>query len=184
MAEDKELREYRSDEAYTLDAFAGASERSSFEALHGRAFLLLRRAGDKRLQVPARPSRTLSTSMPATREELHPSRYLVFPIRKTPRSLIDRFYAVGQTRNNDIVVRDVSVSKFHAYFQDDERGGFVLQDARSTNGTFLNGARVPRQGDADPIAVSSGDRVRFGTVELSFLVAAEFRQLVRSVTKL
>jgi hypothetical protein len=183
MAVDDELDEQQPDEAYALDAFRRECTRGQavFEAVHGHAFLLLRRAGEKRLQVPEKPSRTLNTSLPALRQELPPSRYLVFPIRKTERSLIERFYSVGQTRNNDVVVRDVSVSKFHAFFQHDAAGGFVLQDARSTNGTFVNGVRVPAQGEGQPVALSSGDRVRFGAVELSFLSATEFRALVQAV---
>ena len=174
------------DEAHRLDAFRMECQRdmSAFCRLHGRAFLLLRRGGDKPLNRPTRPGRTLVQSTPpeATRE-LSPSQYLVFPIRKTERSIIARFYSVGQTRNNDVVIRDVTVSKFHAFFQDAEDGkGFVLLDARSTNGTFVNEARVPRQGLGTPVPVRSGDKVRFGGVELSFMTAADLCALVRSVS--
>ena len=172
------------DEAHRLDAFRTECQRDlgAFSRLHGRAFLLLRRSGDKPLNRPTRPGRTLVQSTPpeATRE-LAPSQYLVFPIRKTERSIIARFYSVGQTRNNDVVVRDVTVSKFHAFFQDAEDGkGFVLLDARSTNGTFVNERRVPRQGMGAPVPVRSGDKVRFGAVELSFLTAEELCELVRA----
>ncbi len=176
--------EPQSDEAFRFGAFSDECRRDplAFRKLHGRAFLLLRRTGPEPLQQPARPTRTLvQPGPPEIMRELPPSEYLVFPIRKTERSLIARFYSVGQTRNNDIVIRDVTVSKFHAFFQDAADGeGFVLQDARSTNGTFVNGMRVPRQGQGDPVVVRSGDRVRFGNVELSFLAADEFCELVRS----
>jgi pSer/pThr/pTyr-binding forkhead associated (FHA) protein len=173
------------DEAHRVDAFRLECQRdmAAFKKLHGRAFLLLRRGGDKALNRPTRPGiRTLVQSTPpdATRE-LAPSQYLVFPIRKTERSIIARFYSVGQTRNNDVVVRDVTVSKFHAFFQDADDGeGFVLLDARSTNGTFVNDRRVPRQGIGDPVKVRSGDKVRFGSVELSFMSAEELCELVRA----
>jgi hypothetical protein len=171
------------DEALSLEAFKReiALPALSFARLHGRAFLLLQRAGKTRLQSPMRPGRTLAGRPGSGVSDLPPSRYLVFPIRKTERSLIDRFYSVGQTRNNDVVVRDVSVSKFHAFFQDAEDGGFLLQDARSTNGTFLNGERVPRQGQGEPVRVNTGDRVRFGNVELSFTDADGFRELLQRV---
>jgi hypothetical protein len=172
------------DEVFALDAFKRECKLSldAFCNLHGRAFLLLQRSPNKsRLQVPERPSRTLVTRAAPISQDLPPSRYLVFPVRKTERSLIARFYAVGQTRNNDIVIRDVSVSKFHAFFQDGDDGGFLLQDARSTNGTFVNGARVPRQGQGDPVALKPGDQVRFGNVELTFADAAMFRELVAGV---
>ena len=184
-----ELEEQQqADEAFGLDAFKreGDLGPDAFAKLHGTAFLLLQRGtGKTRLQRPDRPSRTLVSSPSDTRptQELPPSRYLVFPVRKTERSLIARFYAVGQTRNNDIVIRDVSVSKFHAFFEDDGKGGFLLQDARSTNGTFINGARVPPQGQGAPVPVKSGDQIRFGDVVLSFVDAENFRELVRRVFK-
>lgn len=175
----------RPDEAQLLEVYKDERGKTAeeFEKLHGRAVLLLRRSGvTSGLAPPARAMKTLVQRVPsAAFRELPPSRYLCFPIRKTERSLIERFYSVGQTRNNDVVVRDVSVSKFHAYFQDDEQGRLVLQDARSTNGTFVNGIRVPRQGEGDPIPVKSGDRIRFGNVELSLMGAREFLELLDQV---
>lgn len=184
MTEEEDLdEEQQPDEAFGLEAFRNERGRDleSFQSIHGKAFLLLRRAGEKRLRVPSRPGRTLATPISEIRDELPPSRYLVYPIRKTERSLIARFYSVGQTRNNDVVIRDVSVSKFHAFFQNDADGAFVLQDARSTNGTYVNGVIVPSQGHGDPVSVVSGDIIRFGTVELSFLSAVEFLGLVRAI---
>ena len=178
------------DEAHHLDAFKGECARDieAFKKLHGRAVLLLRRAtGAAPLRAPTRPTKTLLTSVDEDEEahELSPAEYLVFPIRKTERSIIARFYSVGQTRNNDIVIRDVTVSKFHAFFQDSEDGhGFVLQDARSTNGTFVNDERVPQQGAGEPVSVTTGDVIRFGGVELAFLHASELCSLVRSVTSM
>jgi hypothetical protein len=173
------------DEAFRLDQFKREAKLtpSAFSKLHGRAFLLMQRGGKERLVVPTRPTRTLVTNDHAERTALPPSKYLVYPVRKTERSLIDRFYSVGQTRNNDIVIRDVSVSKSHAYFEDDGSGGFTLQDARSTNGTFVNGRRVPKHGQGLPMAVRTGDIVRFGNIELSFIDAGAFRDLIRATVK-
>lgn len=155
-----------------------------FENLHGKAFLVLKRAPQNRLNRPVLPQRTQTRRLAdaGPRQELPPDRVLVFPIRKTERSLIDRFYSVGQTRNNDVTIRDVSVSKFHAFFQDGENGvGLTLQDSNSTNGTLIDGAAVPHQGEGDPMPVRSGALIRFGTVELTFLAARDFYNLVRTV---
>jgi pSer/pThr/pTyr-binding forkhead associated (FHA) protein len=137
----------------------------------------LQRAGERRLNRPKRFQSTLAlTEPPATARELDPSRYLVFPLRKSPRSTIDRFYSVGQTRNNDIVIRDATVSKSHAFFENAQDGsGLVLKDSRSRNGTFVNGAKVPAEGTP----VKPGDRVRFGHVELKLLDADQLCELVR-----
>src|SRR5689334_7222803 len=119
--EDEELElEPQPDEASGLDVYRADCERApdQFAQRHGRAFLLMQRAGDRRLTRPRRFSSTLvSNKPPAIARELNPSRYLVFPVRKTARSTIQRFYSVGQTRNNDIVIRDATVSKFHAFFE-------------------------------------------------------------------
>ena len=182
MAEDDEElleTEPQADEASGLELYRDDCERdpASFARLHGRAFLLLQRAGERRLTKPRRFSSTMvSTKPPTLARELDPSRYLVFVVRKTPRSTIARFYSVGQTRNNDIVIRDATVSKAHAYFEDAPDGtGLVLKDSRSRNGTFVNGLRVT----ADGTAVKPGDRVRFGHIELKFLDAAQLCELVR-----
>lgn len=186
MADEDESDDFdkvnKPDEAQSLDAWRREANlpAASFAKLHGRAFLLLQRAGKVRLQTPQRPTKTLA-SRPGLQTELPPTKYIVFPIRKTERSLIARFYSVGQTRTNDVVVRDVSVSKFHAFFQDAEDGGFLLQDARSTNGTFVNGDRVPRQGQGDPVRVNPGDRIRFGNIEVTFMQADDFRELLLRV---
>ena len=76
------------DEAHHLDAFRGECQRDlgAFAKLHGRAFLLLRRAtGVSPLTPPSRPTRTLVTN-PEDEErdsarELSPAECLVFPIR-------------------------------------------------------------------------------------------------------
>ena len=180
MADDEPLDpEPHADEAAGLQTFQADCERDPewFSQLHGRAFLLLQRAGERRLTTPRRFSSTLvSTKPPMLSRELDPSRYLVFPIKKTPRSTIDRFYSVGQTRNNDIVIRDATVSKSHAFFENTPDGtGLVLKDSRSRNGTFVNGARVPAEG----IQVQPGDRIRFGHIELKLLDAAALCDLVR-----
>lgn len=68
--------------------------------------------------------------------------------------------SVGRARNNDIVLRDQSVSKFHAWFEYGEDENFYLRDARSTNATSLNGVRVSR----DLELVKPGSEIAFGGV--------------------
>jgi hypothetical protein len=167
------------DEVYGLETYRDDCHRDAklFSELHGRAFLLLQRAGDRRLTAPKRFHNTMvSTKPPAAVRELDPSRYLVFPVKKTGRSTIERFYSIGQTRNNDVVIRDATISKSHAYFENTPDGaGLVLRDSRSRNGTFVNGVRVPAEGTL----VQAGDRIRFGHVELKLLDAAGLCDLVK-----
>ena len=46
------------------------------------------------------------------------------------------------------------------------------------NGSAINGDAVPRQGFGPPIDLKSGDNVRLGRVELTFLDADALREFV------
>lgn len=80
-------------------------------------------------------------------------------LKRDGGSFIGRI-TLGRTRNNDVVLRDKSVSKFHASLEPCGADSLSVLDARSTNGTHVNG---------DPITgstiVTPGDAVRFGSVE-------------------
>ena len=76
---------------------------------------------------------------------------------------------VGRGHSNDLVINDFSVSRFHAFVKEGGPGHWLLQDAGSTNGSTVNGRSVPRQGHGPSTELSSGDDVRLGQVELTFL---------------
>lgn len=76
------------------------------------------------------------------------------------KSFIDRI-SIGRATNNDIVLRDPTVSKFHAWFECDDEGQFYLADGHSTNGTRLNGNPLAKQ----PERVGQGDEIAFGDVQ-------------------
>lgn len=108
-----------------------------------------------------------------------PESFAVWPIKKSGRSLISRFVSVGRTHNNDVVISDVSLSKFHALFVVED-GKVSVQGGRSRNGTFVEGVRVARQGEGPPTQLTSGVRIRFGAVELTYFDAAALRRLAQS----
>ena len=84
---------------------------------------------------------------------------VVAPLRKRAgagKPFSERVSA-GRARNNDIVLRDESVSKFHAYLT--KRGEvWWVHDQGSTNGTFVDKKKI----DAKGVAVDNGSRVAFG----------------------
>src|SRR5688572_18873132 len=82
------------------------------------------------------------------------SSFLVFEVRSTGRCPFPNMISVGRTRNNDIVISDVSVSKFHAFFTRGKDGGLYLQDSGSRNGTLLGGVAVAGR-DAKPTPLRS-----------------------------
>lgn len=72
---------------------------------------------------------------------------------------------VGRTQNNDVVVADTSISKFHAWFRVvGER--IELADAGSRNGTFVGDKRlVPKQ----PVALRPGEHIQLARLPFVLL---------------
>ncbi|QSQ25276.1 FHA domain-containing protein [Pyxidicoccus parkwayensis] len=104
------------------------------------------------------------------------SEAVVFPVLKSRTNAFGRGVTVGRTGNNDVVLDDGSVSRFHAWFSREEgQPGFLLTDAGSKNGSWVGGARLtPRK--AAP--VEDGARLRFGQVEVAFYTASGFARML------
>ena len=64
---------------------------------------------------------------------------------------------IGRNADNTIVLNDVAVSGVHSRIVRNARGGYTILDADSTNGTFVNGARV-----TSPVPFAQGDRLQVG----------------------
>ena len=73
--------------------------------------------------------------------------------------------SVGRTVSNDLVIDDASVSKIHASLVMDSEANLSVADTGSTNGTFVNGERIP-YGKA--LSLKPADRVKFGMVDVVF----------------
>ena len=67
-------------------------------------------------------------------------------------------FTIGRTRDCDLCLTDLSVSRMHALLVRRE-DGWVLSDLGSHNGTRLNGWLV-----REPVPVQAGDRVEFGSM--------------------
>jgi hypothetical protein len=67
-------------------------------------------------------------------------------------------FTIGRTRDCDLCLTDLSVSRMHALLVRRE-DGWVLSDLGSHNGTRLNGWLV-----REPVQVRAGDRVEFGSM--------------------
>jgi hypothetical protein len=145
-----------------------------FEDRHGAGFLLLSAAS---LQTPPGPAMTevhLDDEEPGSGVTADIS-HLVYPLVRSERSA-GHLITIGRTSNNDVVVPDLSVSRFHAFVKAGPDGGAQIQDASSTNGTTVNGQSVPAQGHGAPVDLKSGATVRLGQVEFTFLSAASLQE--------
>jgi pSer/pThr/pTyr-binding forkhead associated (FHA) protein len=87
--------------------------------------------------------------------------------REIPLSFVPggRRLNIGRGTDNNLYFNHSSVSKVHAALRMDSDGTLLVADTGSTNGTHINGVRIP-YGEARPIA--EGDVVAFGEVEVRF----------------
>ncbi len=180
MPDGESRKEGRRGSGLTFESFrADARDLSpaDFEERHGSAFLLLTAA---ELREPTGPAMTevalAGVDEPGSERTAYLS-LLAYPLLRTGRS-VGHLITVGRTANNDVVIPDVSVSRFHAFVKPPGDGYFQIQDASSTNGTTVNGTSVPAQGHGPAVDLKSGDNVRLGQVELTFVRAETLREFV------
>jgi hypothetical protein len=69
----------------------------------------------------------------------------------------DRPQTIGRGSTNDIIIEDQSLSRVHARVRATSNG-YIIEDLGSTNGTFINDARI-----SGPAPVRPGDKIRLGT---------------------
>jgi hypothetical protein len=141
-------------------------DRSEFEQLHPHAFLLCRADrvddGEKTDFVtrvaPENPRSGLDSLA------IHPS-LGVIELRKRAGGGFSERIGIGRARNSDIVLPYGRISKLHAFFVTDDQGRYLLTDAGSRNGTFVDGNRLePRA----PIEPAEGAIVRFAEETFRF----------------
>jgi diguanylate cyclase (GGDEF)-like protein len=74
---------------------------------------------------------------------------------------------LGRGADNSIQLPDASISRHHAFLGVDDEGQARLTDLGSTNGTQVNGHRLPPN---TPVRLEDGDRLQFGVnVLLKFI---------------
>ena len=109
--------------------------------------------------------KTIATTSPVGQQlekigEIQQASYLIYNNKKI--SLVAKL-TVGRSTECDIVIDNKLVSRKHASIQK-IRDVYFLKDENSTNGTYLNGKRLP----ADKyIRINPGDKITVGSVNLS-----------------
>jgi len=100
----------------------------------------------------------------------------LIPILKREGGAFPDRIGIGRAPNVDISIPLARLSKYHAYFTRDEKGGFFITDAGSTNGTFVDGARLDVK-----IAVPMRDKqsIGLGPHRFTFLTREGFVELVQ-----
>ncbi len=144
------------------EAFLAAAAPAVFVRLHATTSSLI--------PGVAVEDETVDEIRPVTRVGAEDSAALaVFPIVKKPGASFPDRVTIGRTANNDIVLGEHSISRFHAYVRQDGQS-WLFADAGSKNGCDIQGERLaPRK--EKPLL--SRAMVRVGDIELTFYRAID-----------
>jgi len=103
----------------------------------------------------------------------------IYPLIKKPSAPFPDMITVGRTPNNDVVLKDSTVSRLHVFFR--HRGAiWQIADGGSKNGTFLDGAPLAPRRER---VLDSGQVVKIGELELTFYTAEELFKMLSLVTE-
>lgn len=70
---------------------------------------------------------------------------------------------IGRRESNEMPLTDMNTSRLHSYIVYEE-GAHVIYDAKSLNGTYINGHRITRK------RLQSGDRIKLGNTVILYEV--------------
>jgi pSer/pThr/pTyr-binding forkhead associated (FHA) protein len=91
--------------------------------------------------------------------ETKPASYLMFNNKKV--SLVAKI-TIGREYDNDVVVDNKLASRHHAMIQK-IKDAYFIKDVGSTNGTFINGIRIPND---KYVKLNPGDKISIGNMSL------------------
>lgn len=117
------------------------------------------------------PRKTPGTPHPAV-PELKPFAYLISQTSHPKRySITSAIWRIGRSRENELVLDDVSISRRHAEIQRGADGTFTIVDRGSRNGIFVNGQQVKKK------TLQESDIIEIGDVVLRFTESGADEQL-------
>jgi len=107
---------------------------------------------------------TIVTSSPVGKHldsigEARPASYLMFNKKKV--ELVAKI-TIGRESDNDVVVDNKLASRHHAMIQK-IKDAYFIKDEGSTNGTFINGVRIPKE---KYVKLNPGDKITIGNMNL------------------
>jgi pSer/pThr/pTyr-binding forkhead associated (FHA) protein len=87
--------------------------------------------------------------------------------------LQNQIWTIGRDPNQaSLPIRDRRLSRCHAAIRYSPTCGFMLYDLNSTNGTYVNSARIRRS-----YLLQDGDLIRLGSMNFGFFTGSEFRRV-------
>ena len=112
--------------------------------------------GDKTMLRPAGSQTSTTTGMVRVEEGKEPGR--TYEIRKEALS-------IGRSRESDIFLEDLAVSRLHASILNLGNGTYALRDEGSANGTKVNGQTATKYQN---YPLQEGDKIQLGQTVLAF----------------
>jgi hypothetical protein len=116
------------------------------------------------VERPQEPPKVIVTARP-DKQKL-PEQFVIVPVSDAIEGiqfpLNKKILTVGRSPENDIRVRDISISRFHARIIL-ENSGVTLEDLGSTNGLRVNSQHKKRY------AIKHGDRFKIGRIEFELV---------------
>jgi hypothetical protein len=94
------------------------------------------------------------TSVIVVRQGKEPGR--IFELRKERLT-------IGRSRESDIFLEDLAVSRLHTTINNDGNGHYIIRDEGSANGTYVNQQRITEQ------VLEEGDEIQVGQTVLAFV---------------
>lgn len=135
---------------------------------------LARRAGDDEAGDTLVASFDGNTTGTGTRLPTAGGSLEVFPLVKKRGAPFADMITCGRTANNDVVIDDVTVSRFHAFFRQKDNQ-WVVADSGSKNGTTLDGQRLEPRRERP---IDSGMVLKLGDVATTFHSAASLYDIL------
>lgn len=126
------------------DAPAGSQGAPGFD---GAAY------GEDKTRV-VRPNNPQRPGMIVVRQGKEPGR--IYEVRKERLT-------IGRSRESDIFLEDLAVSRLHTTVGRDDSGRYILRDESSANGTYVNGQRISEH------VLEEGDEIQVGQTVLAFV---------------
>jgi hypothetical protein len=108
---------------------------------------------------------------------------VVFLVKKSDArpNAFEEGISLGRASVNDVVLPHRSISRFHAYLQQEPTSSrWAVADAASRNGTQADG--VPLQANV-PALLGGANRLRVGDLELTFLSPEAFVRWLKKVVE-
>ncbi len=100
--------------------------------------------------------------------------YAIYPlIKRTNSESPSDTFSIGRTKDNDMSMKDMAISKTHAVIRV-SKGSFFIEDCRSTNGTRLNGKHVKDT----PVLLRDKDVIAVGKYEFTFLSPSSLHDML------